>query len=185
MNSELISPLCFSSAFRERNQPSPPCGGHYWHRDWGPACADTAGCRGAFHFPSQVQWHSQMLLLPQADPSPRGRTPHPPISGLDLQDLPTSPQIFSLVLQFLPHLVLTCGSFLNTSFILLFSREVGSISFATPWTPLSMEFPGRNTGVGCHFLLQGIFLAQGSNLGLPHCRTSLYHLRYQGSPIFK
>ena len=34
--------------------------------------------------------------------------------------------------------------------------------FATPWTvahqvPLSMEFPGKNTGVGCHFLLQGIF----------------------------
>ena len=35
-----------------------------------------------------------------------------------------------------------------------------SDSFATPWTvahqaPLSMEFPSKNTGVGCHFLLQG------------------------------
>ena len=30
--------------------------------------------------------------------------------------------------------------------------------------------PGKNTGVGCHFLLQGIFLTQGSNPGLPHCR---------------
>ena len=35
--------------------------------------------------------------------------------------------------------------------------------FVTPWpvahkAPLSMEFPGKNTGVGCHFLLQGIFL---------------------------
>ena len=168
MNSDPISPLSSSSALRARKQPSPRCGGHYWHRDWGPACADTAGWPGAFHFPSQVQRHSQMLLLPQADPSPRGGTPHPPISGLDLQDLPTSPQIFSLVLQFLPHLVLTCGSFLNTSFILLFSREVGSISFATPWTPLSMEFPGRNTRVGCHFLPQGIFLTQGSNPCLLH-----------------
>ena len=28
-----------------------------------------------------------------------------------------------------------------------------------PW-----ESPGKNTGVGCHFLLQGIFLTQGSNL---------------------
>ena len=27
-------------------------------------------------------------------------------------------------------------------------------------------FPGKNTGVDCHFLLQGIFLTQGSNLGL-------------------
>ena len=30
--------------------------------------------------------------------------------------------------------------------------------------------PGKNTGVGCHFLLQGIFPTQGSNPGLPHCR---------------
>ncbi|XP_060995441.1 carcinoembryonic antigen-related cell adhesion molecule 7-like isoform X5 [Dama dama] len=37
------------------------------------------------------------------DPSPRGRTLHPPILGLDLQDLPTAPWIFSLILQFLPH----------------------------------------------------------------------------------
>ena len=29
-------------------------------------------------------------------------------------------------------------------------------------------FPGKNTGVGCHFLLQGIFQTQESNPGLPH-----------------
>ena len=29
-------------------------------------------------------------------------------------------------------------------------------------------FPGKDTGVGCHFLLQGIFLAQGSNQHLLH-----------------
>ena len=34
-------------------------------------------------------------------------------------------------------------------------------------------FPGKSTGVGCHFLLQGIFPAQGSNPGLPHCRQTL------------
>ena len=32
-----------------------------------------------------------------------------------------------------------------------------------PW-----NFPGKNTGMGCHFLLQGIFLTQGSNLCLLH-----------------
>ena len=37
-----------------------------------------------------------------------------------------------------------------------------------PW-----NFPGKNTGVGCHFLLQGIFLTQGLNPGLLHCRRSL------------
>ena len=40
-----------------------------------------------------------------------------------------------------------------------------------PW-----HFPGRDTGVGCHFLFQEIFLTQGSNLGLPHCRQILYDL---------
>ena len=45
----------------------------------------------------------------------------------------------------------------------------------------SWDFPGMNTGVGCHFLLQGIFPTQGSNLGLPHCRQTLYCPSYQGS----
>ena len=44
--------------------------------------------------------------------------------------------------------------------------------------PLSMEFSRWvNTGVGCHFLLQGIFLTQGSNprlLRLLHRQTN-YH----------
>ena len=32
------------------------------------------------------------------------------------------------------------------------------------------DSPGKNTGVGCHFLLQGIFPTQGLNPGLLHCR---------------
>ena len=42
--------------------------------------------------------------------------------------------------------------------------------------------PGKNTGVGSHSLLQRIFLTQGSNLGLLHCRQILYSLSHQGSP---
>ena len=42
-----------------------------------------------------------------------------------------------------------------------------------PW-----DSPGKNTGVGCHFLLQGIFLTQGLNPGLLHFGQILY----QGSP---
>jgi len=38
---------------------------------------------------------------------------------------------------------------------------------------LTSEPPGKNTGVGCHFLLQGIFLTQGWNPGLPHCGQML------------
>ena len=37
---------------------------------------------------------------------------------------------------------------------------------------------GKNTGVGGHSLLQGIFLTQESNLGLLHCRQMLYHLSH-------
>ena len=40
----------------------------------------------------------------------------------------------------------------------------------------------QNTGVGCHSLLQGLFLTQGPNPGLLHCRLILYHLSHQGSP---
>ena len=43
-----------------------------------------------------------------------------------------------------------------------------------------MDCPGKNTGVGCPFLLQGIYLIQGSNLGLSHCRQTLYCLNHQG-----
>ena len=62
--------------------------------------------------------------------------------------------------------------------------------FATPWSvagqaPLSMEFSRQDTGVGGHFLLQGIFLTQGSNLGLLHCRQILYKLSHQGSPTLR
>ena len=36
------------------------------------------------------------------------------------------------------------------------------------------DSPGKNTGVGCHALLQGIFLTEGSNPGLLHCGLILY-----------
>ena len=42
----------------------------------------------------------------------------------------------------------------------------------------------KNTGVGCHALLQGTFLTQGLNPGLPHCRQILYHLSHQGNPCW-
>ena len=45
-----------------------------------------------------------------------------------------------------------------------------------PWNS-----PGKNTGVGCPALYQGIFLTQGSNPGLLHCRQILHHLSNHGS----
>ena len=47
-----------------------------------------------------------------------------------------------------------------------------------PWNS-----PGKNTGAGCHFLLQAIFPTHGLNPSLLHCRQILYHLSYQRSPF--
>ena len=44
------------------------------------------------------------------------------------------------------------------------------------------DSPGKNTGVGCHFLLHGIFLTQGLNWGLLYCRWILHRLSHQGCP---
>ena len=54
------------------------------------------------------------------------------------------------------------------------------LTLVTSWTifhqvPLSMDFPGKNTGVGCHFLLQGIFPTQGSNPNLLFGKQILHH----------
>ena len=46
-----------------------------------------------------------------------------------------------------------------------------------PW-----DSPGKNTGVCCHFLLQGIFSTQGSNLSLPHCRQIFLPFEPPGKP---
>ena len=59
--------------------------------------------------------------------------------------------------------------------------------FATPWTMshyvlCPWNSPGKNTGVGSHSLFQGIFLNQGSNPDLLHCKQTHYHLSHQGSP---
>ena len=52
-----------------------------------------------------------------------------------------------------------------------------------PGLPCPWDFPGKNTGVGCHSFLQGIFLTQGFNLGLLHCRQILHHLSHQRNPL--
>ena len=49
-----------------------------------------------------------------------------------------------------------------------------------PGSSVHGESPGKNTGVNCHALLQGIFPTQGSNPGFPHCRWILYQLSHQG-----
>ena len=62
------------------------------------------------------------------------------------------------------------------------SDSLGSHGLQTTRLLCPWDSPGKNTGVGCHSLLQGIFLTQGWNPGLLHCRQILYRLSHQGSP---
>ena len=50
-----------------------------------------------------------------------------------------------------------------------------------PRSSVHGDSPGRNTGMGCYALLQGIFPTQGLNPGLPHCRQILHCLSHQES----
>ena len=57
------------------------------------------------------------------------------------------------------------------------------VNCSPPVSSLHGNSPGKNTGVGCHALLEEIFPTQGSNPGLLHCSWILYHLSHQGSPM--
>ena len=85
------------------------------------------------------------------------------------------------------HYGFFCFSFLKSVCCAVLSLSVLSDSL---W-PTSCSPPGssvhgdslsKNTGVGCHALLQVTFPTQSSNPSLPHCRQILYCLSHQGSP---
>ena len=67
--------------------------------------------------------------------------------------------------------------------------EIGKV-IPTPWTVAHLcpwNSAGKNTGVGCHFLLQGIFPTQGSNphlLHLLHWQAGSLLLSQRGSPRY-
>ena len=79
--------------------------------------------------------------------------------------------------------VLTAGSevkSLSRVRLLVTPRTVAGTRLLRPW-----DFLGKSTGVGCHFLLQGIFPTQGSNSGFSHCRQTLYHPGKSLHPSFR
>ena len=64
------------------------------------------------------------------------------------------------------------------------SRSVVSDSVWPARIRCPRNFPDKNTGMSCCFLLQGISLTQGSNLGLLHCTPVLRHVSHQRDPVF-
>ena len=82
-----------------------------------------------------------------------------------------SPSYSSTILTPPPHHPLKPFLYLFYNMYFLFLSLLAVPDSAAPWSlahqvPLSVELPGRNTVVGCHILLLGIFPTQGSNLGL-------------------
>ena len=72
-----------------------------------------------------------------------------------------------------------CDVFLRKEWVLFFASCLplcDPIDWTRPGSSVHGDSPGKNTGVGCHALLQGVFPMQGSNLGLPHGGRILYHL---------
>ena len=100
--------------------------------------------------------------------------------------------LFLLQISNLKNYVTLCTPYLHINAMLV-SACVSVCSAASvgmdslqPYGPLfsrllsPRDSPDKNTGVGNHPLLQGIFPNQGLNPGLPHCRQILYQLNHQG-----
>ena len=62
----------------------------------------------------------------------------------------------------------------SLALVALSSHGLQPARLLCPW-----DFPGKDAGVGCHSLLQGLFLTQGLNLRPLHCRRTLCPLSHQ------
>ena len=75
------------------------------------------------------------------------------------------------------QIVCSCCLVAKLCLALLRSHGLQPTRLLCPW-----DFPGKDAGVGCHFLLQGIFLIQGLNPHLLHQQVDTLPLSHLGSP---
>ena len=84
-----------------------------------------------------------------------------------------SSRVFSFQSSLSVALVLSCSAVSDS----LWPHGLWPTRLLCPW-----DFPGKNIGMGSHFLFQGIFLTQGLNLCLLHWQMDYLPLNHQGSP---
>ena len=81
------------------------------------------------------------------------------------------------ILLMLLQIIFVVTSSLSPVWLFLWPHGLHITRLLYPW-----DFPGKNTGVGCHALLQGIFLTQGLNPWLLHWQASCLPLVPPGKP---
>ena len=88
--------------------------------------------------------------------------------------------VVSILLYFINIASINSKCYLVTKpcLTLLWSHRLQPAKLLCRW-----DFSGKNTGVGCHFLLQGIFPMQGSSLGLLNWQADSLSLCPPGKPI--
>ena len=102
---------------------------------------------------------------------PPGRLPNPGMEPPSLTPLVLAGDSLSLV----PGRLYACMLCLVAQSCLTLCD---SMDHSPSGSSVQGEFLGKNTGVGCHALLQGIFSTQGSNPGFLHCRWIFYHISH-------
>ena len=93
--------------------------------------------------------------------------------------LPMSVVPSSLLLSGIP-LYRLLFSFAKSCPTLLRPQGLGPSRLLCPW-----DFPAKNTGLGCHFLLQGIFPTERLNSSVCISRTAGRFFCHGGSPLYE
>ena len=113
----------------------------------------------------------------------------PPIMGFSRQEywsaLPLPSPVYVCILHV--YYICMCIIYVYYMYIYIYIAQLcptlcKPMDYSPPGSPVHGIFSSKNTGVGCHFLFQGIFPTHGWNSGLPHCRQTPYHLSHQRIP---
>ena len=135
------------------------------------------------HGISQARVQEQVaILFSRGSSQPKDQTQVSYIAGRSFTIGATQTEnLFNLLpyswLQFRTGVIEWCSSEVKLLSRVLLCDPMKPTRLLRPW-----DFPGKSTRVGCHFLLQGIFLTQDSHLDLLQCRQLLYRLSSEGSP---
>ena len=126
---------------------------------------------------AQEYWSGQPIPSPEDPPNP-GIEPRSPALQADSlpAELPGKWNLIDGKVIFRSFCLRFCYCLVTKSCLTL-CDPMWPAKLLCPW-----DSPGRNTGVGCHFLLQEIFPTQGSNLSLLHWHVDSSPLTYLGRP---